>query len=104
MYLPPLGPLVCVVCCDADVTDGCFEPNVEYLVLVALEGDPGAPLEVPGDAPGLEAALDPRVGDHTSVVGPRLGTLIQPASQSSFQFGKVHKLQKQGLVFDPFHF
>ncbi|KAI3479573.1 hypothetical protein L1887_58385 [Cichorium endivia] len=44
--LPPLLPLVGVVCGDARVADGRVEPHVQHLVLHALDGDGHTPLEV----------------------------------------------------------
>ena len=63
--LPPPLPLLGVLSCDADVSDGGVKPDIEHLALVAIQWDWGTPLEVSRDASLLETSLDPRLGNHS---------------------------------------
>lgn len=90
--LPPLVPLLLrVVGRDRQVADGRVEPHVEHLVLVLLDGNGRAPLEVAGDAPALEALLEQRARELYRVGGPLalLGSALEPLLVDRLNLGQV---------------
>ena len=65
--LPPLLPLLGVSGSDGDIADWSVKPHIEDLVLHVLEWHWGSPLQVTGDAAGLQALLKPGLGNRVSV-------------------------------------
>jgi hypothetical protein len=68
--VPPLLPLICVVCGDRNVTDAGVEPDVQHLLVITVQRDLCAPLQVTSDTSGLETFLQPRVCDVDTVGRP----------------------------------
>lgn len=68
--VPPLLPLIRVVCCDGNVTNASVEPDVQDLLIVASKRNLGAPLQVTGNTSRLEALLQPRICDVNTVRRP----------------------------------
>ena len=50
--------------------DGSIEPDVEHFILVALQGDWSAPLEVSCNAARLQSISHPRRRDVLSITRP----------------------------------
>jgi hypothetical protein len=94
--VPPLLPLICVVCSDGDVTNAGVEPDVQDLLVVTGQRNLCAPLQVAGDTSGLETFLQPRVCDVDTVGRPctLLARLCRPLLNLCLQL-----VQKQINVF-----
>lgn len=55
LVLPPVAPVVCLVCGDADIPDRGVKPHIEHFVFKPRDWNGRAPFEITRDAPFLQA-------------------------------------------------
>ncbi len=91
--LPPLLPMVGIICCDWDIPYRCIKPNIEHLILEFLYWDGSTPFKVPSNATASQTSLDPRLSCSSTVITPESlhWALINKLFKIRLKIGKIEE-------------
>ena len=67
---PPLFPIVSVVGGDRNVSEWCIKPNIEHLIVHAINWYMDTPAQISSHASCLQTRLDPTVANRDGIRCP----------------------------------
>jgi len=88
---------------NRDISNRSIEPDIKNFVLELLDGNRDTPFEIPGDALGPEAHVDPSICDMNGVWRPYFRCFVDPCLQLSNDFRKFYE-QMGGFLDNRFIF
>lgn len=87
-FPPTLITFAQPICCDWDIPKGSLEPDIEYFLFEAFEGNFDSPLQIASDAPIPDFLIEPPFGDSFCIVCPIRPLLAEPFFESVHLFSQ----------------